>query len=290
MDWLALLVNALALGSAYALVALGFVLTINAIGAVNFAHGDLVMAGGFVAIMAGSQLGLSPPWALLLALAGTAALGLALSALAYFPLRRGPPVAVYVSTIAVGVALQNSAIGAFGAAPRRGVALFGGGQADLGIASLSTQALSTIATAALLGGALYMLLYRTALGRRLRAGAQDPDMAQAVGIDTNLGIAISFALAGALAGAAGALLAPTFLMTPLDGGNFILKAYIAAVLGGWGRLSGAAVASLLIALFETVIAAIWSQVGAEFMLYAAMLCLLWLRPQGLFGEALGSRS
>jgi branched-chain amino acid transport system permease protein len=282
MTILQLALNTLALASAYALVALGFVLVINAVGAVNFAQGDLVMAGGFLAVLFARLLdwpgiALAP---LVMLVAG--ALGLLLSLIAYFPLRRGPPAGIYVSTIAVGLLLQNAALNVFGAAPQRGPAL---------LASHSAlQPLATIAVAGVLLIGLHLLLRRSQLGRKLRATAQNPSTAEAIGIDTRRMIAFSFVLAAALAGAAGLLLAPMQFVTPYDGANLIVKAYIAVVIGGWGRIGGTVLGALAIAIFEVVVATLVSQPAAEAALYAMLLVLLWVRPHGLFGELAGDRA
>src|SRR5260221_8119144 len=145
-----LLINGLALGAAYALVALGFVLVLNATSSVNFAQGDMVMAGGYVAIALAGLLPVPRIVLLPLVLLVMAGLGLVLSALAYFPLRSRPPTAIFISTIAIGIILQNSANLLFGAAPRTTPALLGGGQLAWGGPLRSTQALAIIAAAALL--------------------------------------------------------------------------------------------------------------------------------------------
>ena len=289
-----LLLNGVALGAAYALVALGFVLVLNATSAVNFAQGDMVMAGGFLAVAlawllpeaaAGLGIVLLPA-----VLAATAAFGLVLSAVAYMPLRRQPPVAVFISTIAVGIILANGVNAIFGAAPRATPPLLGGGQLQLGGLFVGRQALAVIAVAAALIAGLGLLLGRTQLGRKLRATAQDAEMAQALGIDVVTMIALSFALATALAGAAGLLLAHQFFVTPSEGGTLMLKAYIAVVIGGWGSLRGAVVGALLIALFEVVVAAFVSHPVAEGALFVSVLAILLLRPQGVFGEAAQRRA
>lgn len=285
-----LALNTLALGAAYALVALGFVLVINAVGAVNFAHGELVVGGGFIAVLLGQWLELPGVVLVPLVLALTAVLGIALSLLAYFPLRRGPLPGIYVSTIAVGVMLQNAVLNLFGPAPRRGPPLVDAAPLRLGEISLSTQALATIAAAGALVLGLHLLLERSQLGRHLRATAQDPMMAESIGIDTRLTIGLSFALAAALAGAAGLLLAPLHFIAPHDGASLILKAYVATVIGGWGRLHGALLGACLVAAFEIVGATLLSQPAAEALLYAVLLAMLWLKPQGLFGEAAGRRA
>lgn len=298
---LQVLVNGVALGAAYALLALGFVLVLNATSAVNFAQGDMVMAGGFAAVMLAGFLPVSGIVLLPLVLVLTALLGLLFSAIAYFPLKSRPPAAVFISTIAVGIVLQHSANAIFGPEPRSTAALFINGQILIGPVMLSIQALAVIVVAALLVAGQHLLFTRTRLGWRLRATAQDRDMAEAIGINVNAMIAFTFALAAALAGAAGLMLGNLFFVTPTDGNNYILKAYIAATIGGWGSMPGALAGALLIALFEVVFPSLplifpallsvpfspwlFSQTSAAILLYLALLAVLAFRPQGLFGMA-----
>ena len=129
---LQLLINALSIGAAYSLVALGFVLIVNATAAVNFAQGDLVMLGGFVAVTLAHALPLPGILLLPLVLAIMAAVGLALSAVAYFPLMRRPPETVFISTIAIGILLENGATVLFGPEPRAAPALVRGSDWMLG--------------------------------------------------------------------------------------------------------------------------------------------------------------
>jgi branched-chain amino acid transport system permease protein len=257
---------------------------------VNFAHGDLVMVGGFLAVVLATVLPV-PGIALLPAVVAImAAVGLAVGALAYLPLRGRPVVSVFVSTIAVGIVLQNAATAWFGAQPRAGPSLLGGGVIELGWIRLGRQAVAAIAVAGLVYLGLHLLLNRTQLGRRLRAAAQDPAMAEALGVPVTAMTALAFAVSAALAGAAGLLLSNSFFVTPTEGGNLMLKAYIAATIGGWGRLNGAALGALLIGLFETAVAAQFSAVVAEALMYAALLAVLFVRPSGLFGDRAGSRA
>lgn len=294
MTVLQLALNGLALGAAYALVALGFALVLNAAGAVNFAHGDLVMAGGMLAVaLAQAMAPLIPvPGIVLLplVLALMAGLGLVVSLLAYLPLRGRPPAAVFISTIAVGIILQNGANVLFGGEPRAAPPLLSGGTLALGPLVVSVQSLAIIAVAGLLIGAQSWLFARTQLGRRLRATAQDPEMARACGIPVTAMILATFALGTAYAGAAGLLLANQFFVTPTAGGDLILKAYIAVTIGGWGSVPGAVAGALLIALFEVGVSAVLSYPVALGALYATLLLILVVRPQGLFGEAARRRA
>jgi len=288
-----LLINSIALGAAYALVALGFVLVLNATTAVNFAHGETVVAGGFLAValaMALPDFGLPGIILLPAILLIMAAFGLAMAWIVYVPLRREPPVSVFISTIAFGIVVSNGLNAIFGAAPHAGPPLFGGGQLAFGTLTVGVQALATIGVAGTLLAATGLLLTRTQLGRRLRACAQDPEMARAIGIDLTAMTGLAFALATALAGAAGLMLANQFFVTAHDGGAFMLKAYIAVVIGGWGSLRGAAAGALLIAVFEVFVAAALSQPVAEGALYLVLFAVLAFRPQGLFGEAAQRRA
>ena len=283
-----LALNALALGAAYALVALGFVLVLNATTAVNFGHGDTVVAGGFLAVVLATLVPVDfavPGLVLLPAILALMALfGVVMSWLVYLPIHDRPPVATFITTIAFGIIVANGINAVFGGAPRSAPTLIGG---DL---FLSRQSVAIIAVSAVLIAALSLLLNRTQIGRQLRACAQDPEMAQAVGIRLARMTMITFALAAALAGAAGLLLTNQFFVTPSDGGMLILKAYIAVTIGGWGSLRGAVAGAMLIAAFEVAVASQFSQSLAEGLLYVTLFVVLFFRPQGLFGETVSQRA
>ncbi len=285
-----LLVNGLALGAAYALVALGFVLVLNATSAVNFAQGDLVMAGGMVAVALAPLIPLPGLVLLPVILLVMAGLGLLLALVAYLPLRNRPPVSVFISTIAVGIILQNGAAVLFGPEPRVAPPLLGDGVLRLGGVAVPEQSVAIILVAGLLIGAQHMVFAHTQLGRRLRATAQDPEMARACGVPVTRMILVTFAIGTACAGAAGLLLANRYFVTPTAGGDLILKAYIAVTVGGWGSVPGAVVGALLIALFEVGVSSVFSYPVALGALYGVLLVILMLRPQGLFGEAVRRRA
>ena len=285
-----LLLNGLALGAAYALVALGFVLVLNATGAINFAQGDMVMLGGYIAIALGRVFDLSGLALLPLVMLAMAGFGLLFSALAWRPFRRRAPISGLLATVALGLTLQETMNALEGAAPQAGPALIGTGEIRFGPLGLSRASLGILAACLILGLAQAWLLGRTQFGRRLRASAQDPVTARALGVPVDRLIATSFALASALAGAVGLLLSGPYFVTPTSGNDLILRAYIAATIGGWGSLKGAVAGALLIALFESVVAGYASSVVATAALYGAVLLLLAVRPAGLFPEPLGRRA
>jgi branched-chain amino acid transport system permease protein len=289
-----LALNALALGAAYALVALGFVLVLNATTAVNFGHGDTVVAGGFLAVVLATLVPVDfavPGLVLLPAILALMALfGVVMSWLVYLPIHDRPPVVTFITTIAFGIIVANGINAVFGGAPRSAPTLIGGGGFYAGDLFLSRQSVAIIAVSAVLIAALSLLLNRTQIGRQLRACAQDPEMAQAVGIRLTRMTMITFALAAALAGAAGLLLTNQFFVTPSDGGMLILKTYIAVTIGGWGSLRGAVAGAMLIAAFEVAVASQFSQPLAEGLLYVTLFVVLFFRPQGLFGETVSQRA
>ncbi len=303
---LQLLFNAIVLGAAYALVALGFVLVLNATGAVNFSQGDLVMVGGYAGLALFTWYPAPGILLLPLVLLGMAALGLLVALTAYFPLRRRPPETVFISTIAIGIILQNGANLLFGPEPKRAPALLGEGEIRVGTLVFGLQSIAIVAVAAGLIAGLHILFSHTQFGRRLRATAQDREVASAIGIPVDFMVAATFAVGVALAGVAGLLLARGFFVTPTDGANYMLKAYVAVTIGGWGSIPGAVVGAGLIALFEVVYPALpalfpalvpaldglplFSQNASVIVLDALILLILVFRPQGILGAATKARA
>jgi branched-chain amino acid transport system permease protein len=289
MSYFQLLLNAAALGAAYALVSLGFVLVVKATGAVNFAHGDLVMAGGYAAILLAAWLPI--PLILLLPLVSAAmfVMGLLLCFAAYMPLMRRPPSTVFISTLLCGIILENAYIVAFGPQAKAGPPLLAAGSLSVAGVNLSIQALATLAVAGLLVGAQYLLFFHTQIGKRLRAVAEDREMARAIGIPAFRLIAVTFGVGTALAGVAGAILANQFFVAPTGGVPLSVYGYIAVVIGGWGSVPGAVVGSMIVALFQVMASRFVPYTVAAGALYAALLVILFFRPQGVFGERIQRR-
>lgn len=298
---LQLLFNLLALTAAYALVALGFVLVLNATSAVNFAHGDFVMIGGYAAWVLAGWLALPAIYLLPIVLVVMMGVGVLLALVAFFPLRGQPPVAIFIATMAVGSMLESSATVAFGSEPRPVPALLGGGAVRLGSASLSIQSIAILVAAAALMAAQFLLINRTRIGQRMRAVAQDPETAATCGINVVGVVAITFPIGAALAGGAGVMLSHAFFVSPSDGLNYMLKAYIAATIGGWGSIPGALVGASIVAVFEIVFPVIptflpevmsqapaasfiFSESSSLIVLYVVLMIVLFVRPHGIFGK------
>ncbi len=275
---------------AYALVALGFVLALNASGAVNFAHGALVVLGGAVAVVAGLWTGLPGPLLLPVVALALAAAGIVAARVAILPLAARPPEATFVATIALAAVIEQGLTVTMGAAPRTAPPLAGGGSFEIAGLVLGRQPLAIVVVGSVLVAAVWFLLERTQVGRRMRAVSADRHMARAVGIPVSRYVTFSLALAGALAGIAGLLLGHQFLVAPTQGAGHMLKAYIAVALGGWGSVPGALVAALGIGAFETFASAGFGDAWASAALYVGVLVVLAVRPQGLFGEPVGRRA
>ena len=269
---------------AYALVALGFVLALNAAGAVNFAHGDLVVLGGAVAVVLGSWTGLPGPLLLPLVALTLGLAGVIAARVAILPLVQRPPEATFVATIALAAIIEQSLTVTMGAAPRTAPAFAGSGIVEFAGLALGRQPLAIVIVGAVLVAAVWFLLERSQTGRRMRAVAADRYMARAVGIPVGRHVILSLALAGALAGVAGFLLGHQFLVSPSQGGGHMLKAYIAVALGGWGSVPGALLGALTIGVSETFLATWLGDAWASATLYVVVLAVLTLRPSGLFGE------
>jgi branched-chain amino acid transport system permease protein len=217
-------------------------------------------------------------------------LGVALALLAYFPLINRPPSTVFISTLLCGIILQNAFVVLFGPQAHAALPLLKSGVWHAGEIEISIQAMATMVVAAILIASQYLLFTRTQLGRRLRATAEDRQMAQAVGIPAFALLAATFGLGTALAGIAGALLANQFFVYPTGGIPLSVYAYIAVVIGGWGSIAGAVIGAMIISLFQVVVSAYVSYAAATGLLYVTLLLIFFVRPQGIFGERVQRRA
>lgn len=291
MELLPPIVDALALGAAAALVTLGFVLIVNSTGAANLAHGDLVVLGAVIATGLASWLADWPGITLLPAVAIIMALiGLVFTGITYAPLRGAPTDTLYIGTLcaAVFVATLTGAITGGAELPKIVLLDTASPVVILG-AGFSRQSFAIIVAALIIVPAVRLLLSSTQLGRRLRAAAQDPTLATALGIDTVRMTAATLVLAVTIAGVAALFLAER-LAAPGAGIGLTLQAYLAAMIAGWGRVGIAAVFAALIAFIEALLARMVGPAIAGGTLYVVLLIFLALRPQGMFGAAAERRA
>lgn len=286
---LQLIINGLAMGAIYALIALGLLQIFNAVRIVNFAQGQLLMLGAFLGFTTMTQMAL-PIWlSYLITFAAMAIIGVIFMLVAYYPLRGKPFYLVILTTIAVGIVLENLVLIFFGPLPQSVPSPFGDAQVQFGSVVISCHVLFIFAATAVLLVGQWWFMNRTRFGRMIRATALDMDMARLVGIRVRSTIAVAFMLGSMLAGAAGLLVAPLFLADPTMGGALGLKAFVVAVIGGFGSLYGAVLAGLLLGVVETLAAGYISSDFRDVISFVIMIGFLFVRPQGLFGEKQSER-
>lgn len=284
-------VNGLSLGSLYALIAIGYTMVYGILRLINFAHGDLVMVSAYVAVMGMGLFAWPWPLAFGLAVGTTGLLGVLLELGAYRPLRRAPRISLLISAIAASFFLENLGLVLVGGIPRPfPVPDLLSGSLVVGGTYISRLSLVIpVITAALLGG-LFLLIYRTQVGRAMRAIAYDLETTSLMGVNPNRVISLAFLVGSLLAGCGGLLWSMKYpQINPFMGILPGLKAFIAAVLGGIGNLAGAVVGGLLLGFLEVMLVALfpaWSGYR-DALAFALLIILLLVRPIGLLGEALG---
>ena len=286
MEFLSYLISGISLGSIYAIIALGYTMVYGIAKMLNFAHGDVIMVGGYVSFCAMSYLGLPALPAALLAMLACTVLGIVIERLAYKPLRSAPSLAVLITAIGVSYFLQNSALLIWKAAPKSypavvsGSAEFFGGELKVPYISLLTIVICLVI---MLG--LTTFVSKSKLGKAMRACSEDKGAAQLMGINVNRTISMTFAIGSALAAVAGVLLCSfNSQLMPTTGSMPGIKAFTAAVFGGIGSIPGAARAGLLLGTIEAMAKAYISMQLANSIVFAVLIVVLLVRPSGLLGK------
>jgi branched-chain amino acid transport system permease protein len=283
------IVSGLAMGSIYALVALGFLLIFNAVRIVNFAQGQFLMLGAFLAISSVVGAKLPPYIAYPLTCLAMAILGLVFMLVAYFPLKGKSPTLVILTTIAMGIVLENLALIVWGPLPLSLPAAISMPPLRLLGVVVPAQSLFIFAVTGVLLLVSYFVLTRTPFGLMMQATSQDLEMARLIGIRVNVPIAAAFAVGTAFAGLAGLLVAPLFLADTSMGGSLGLKGFVVSVLGGFGHLPGAVIGGLILGVIEALAARFISSDYRDAYSFLILIAVLFLRPQGLFGEKASER-
>jgi len=284
MLFFAQLVNALQLGSIYALIALGYSMVYGIIKLLNFAHGDVIMVGGYVAIFS-LVAGHHPVVAMIFVVLGCATLAVIMEKLAYTPLRTAPRISVLITAIGISLLLQNTAQLFFTATPRPLHIPFPTGSISIGQITLTYPMLITIGTAVISMLILNYIVRGTKLGKAMRAVSEDTEAAQLMGINVNSVITFTFALGAALAGIGAILYFVRFpVATPTVGAMLGLKAFIAAVLGGIGSIPGAMLGGFAIGFLEVIVTAAGFSRWADGAVFLVLIIILLVKPEGLVGK------
>ena len=282
------LINAVSVGSLYALMAIGLAMVFGILRLINFAHGDLIMVGSYVALLLAAA-GLPFLLAAAAGVAASTAAGLIMERVAYRPLRGAHEIAMLLTSFSVTIFLENLAIILFRPTSRpfaappilRSVIEMG----QLRVASVDLVA---IAAAAVLLLGLTLFVKRTTLGISMRAASQDLLTARLMGINVNAVIAAAFAIGSFLAGVVGILWsARVGKIDPLMGFNPVLKAFVASVIGGLGSLPGAVIGAYVLGALEVLLQGLLPSALTPYrdaFVFAVLIALLLLRPNGILGS------
>ncbi len=272
------------IGAVYALIASGLTIIFGVMRIVNFAHGEMVVLGMYFGYACWAWLGLTPLQALPLSIAFSFALGYLLQRFVVSDFMHRPQHAQFI--LFIGLALVITGIHAVAFGPdQRGISGTGAFEAiTVGALRLDLARLQAAIAALCLIGALTVFLRYTALGTSIRAAADNPVGAAAVGLRIPRAYAVTAGIGVACAGAAGTLVSPMFAAQPYIGGEFTLLAFITVIVGGLGSLPGALVGGLLIGVAESLAAVLISPSMKSMLSYALLMLVILVRPQGIFGS------
>jgi len=281
--------SGLAMGCIYALVGLGFTLIYNATGGLNFSQGEFVMLAAF-GLYSALIVGL-PYWvAVTTVIVGMGLFGYVFQRLLFYPLRNRSFLYFIIATIGFSIMARNLALLIWGPNPLKVPSYFGSQLIRMDQIVLAPEHLFIIVATVVILIFQYWMFFHTDLGRRLRATAQNPAAAELMGIHPHRMIAITFMLSAMLAGLAGALVAPIFLVDIDMGFNLILKAFVAVIIGGFGSIPGAVVGGVIVGVLEILLAVFVSSIYKDAIAFALLILLLIVFPRGIFGERIAERA
>ncbi len=287
MYFLSKLIDGVSLGSIYAIIALGYTMVYGIAKMLNFAHGDVIMIGGYVCFIAMNNAGLSPLVALAMAMAVCTFLGIVIERLAYKPLRSASSLAVLITAIGVSYLLQSLAQIIWSSSKKSftvdlsfaNVSLFGGQLKIDGVAVCAIAACIVIMVL------LSLFISKTKTGKAMRAVSEDKSAAELMGISVNRTISVTFAIGSALAAIAGLLFcAKTSTLSPTTGSLPGIKAFTAAVFGGIGSIPGALIGGVLLGVIEIFSAEYISDQLQSAVVFAVLIIILLVKPNGLLGK------
>ncbi len=287
MSFVSYILNGISLGSVYAIMALGYTMVYGIAKMLNFAHGDIIMVGSYVAFIAINSMGLPVPVSILLSVVVCTVLGMVIERVAYKPLRHASKLAVLITAIGASYFLQNVALLIFGANTKSFTSIVGNGSVQLAGGALSVTMVTivtVIACVVIMIGLMAFMKYSKA-GHAMLAVSEDDGAAQLMGINVNATIALTFAIGSGLAAIAGVLLCSAYpSLTPYTGSMPGIKAFVAAVFGGIGSIPGAFIGGILLGVIEILGKAYISSQLADAIVFAVLIVVLVVKPTGLLGK------
>ncbi|MBQ6321564.1 MAG: branched-chain amino acid ABC transporter permease [Lachnospiraceae bacterium] len=288
MSFLSYLINGISLGSVYAIIALGYTMVYGIAKMLNFAHGDVIMVGGYVAFTAMMNLNLPPLLSVLCAVVVCMILGLLIETIAYRPLlEAASPLAVLITAIGVSYFLQNVVLLLFGSNPKsfQSVVTVPDQKLAGGALNISGETIVTIASCLIIILALTTFINKTRAGQAMLAVSEDKGAAQLMGINVNGTIALTFLIGAGLAAIAGVLLCSSYpSLSPYTGSMPGIKAFVAAVFGGIGSIPGAFLGGILLGVIEILGKAYISSQLSDAIVFAVLIVVLLVKPTGILGK------
>jgi len=278
------LLNALQVGSIYALIALGYTMVYGILSMINFAHGDLFMVGAFFCFLAAIYLNLSFVPVLIISMIGVALLGVVIERFAYKPLRQAPRVSAIITALGVGLFLENFTL-ALSPYPKQIPQLLDNTNWTFFDVSISSLHVFVIILSLLLMWILDLIVRRTMVGMAMRAISWDKTVAPLLGVPVNLIISVTFAIGASLGGAAGVMYGLAYpVIDPYMGIMVGWKAFISAVVGGIGNIRGAMIGGYILGAVEIMVVAFLPSTYRDFIAFVLLLVLLIFRPYGILGK------
>ena len=287
MSFLSYLINGISLGSVYAIIALGYTMVYGIARMLNFAHGDIIMVGGFTVFTIVTTMGGSPVVGILASVVVCTVLGVTIERVAYRPLRGASPLAVLITAIGVSYLLQNVALLIFGSNARQFTSVITVPALKLasGKLSISSVTIVTILSCIVIMAALMTFINKTKMGQAMLAVSEDRGAATLMGINVNRTISVTFAIGSALAAVAGVLLCSAYpSLSPYTGSMPGIKAFVAAVFGGIGSIPGAFIGGILLGIIENLAKAYISSQLSDAIVFSVLIIVLLVRPTGILGK------
>ena len=283
--FLQFLANGVVTGAAYVLVAIGLTLIFGILNVVNFAHGEFYMLGGYAAVTASAVLGFPLIPTLVVTAVFLAAFGMAAEWLVFRPISGRDPNNAIIASFGLSILLQNGALVVFGAQPQTWKTDLAELPVQLGPVFLTGQRVLIVLITAVLVAALLLVLRYTWTGRALRAMAQHSVIAQISGVNVRKVAVVTFAIASALSGIAGALMSSVFMVQPTSGAMLVMKAFTVVILGGMGSIGGTVLAGLGLGTVEAMVSGYVGNEIRDMIGFLLVILMLLVRPRGLFGQS-----
>lgn len=277
--------NGLTIGSVYGLVAIGYTLIFGVLRLINFAHGEVYMFGAFIAFTSISILNRSFIFAILAVIFGTALLGYLMDKVVYRPMRGSPRISLLVGSLALSLVLRNIAMFSWGSRTFPFPPVFPLTSFRIGDLRITYLQIGILVASFLLASIFHLFIYKTKLGKAVRAVSLNYKMASVLGINPNRIIVLIFAFGGALGGIAGVIVSSFYGSLSFDMGTAVgLRAFVACILGGIGSIYGAMLGGIIIGIAETMAIAYIAPSYKDVIAFIVLVLVLFFKPTGLFGK------